>query len=424
MIEKSFPVPASSRYTLRFPLSSLKKGGKINGVHLAHMKEEDGAFVCAEGTTLRYSSIARFENLFVTEHRVFAGITRVLYVFEGSKRFNGPQDLVSAVDYYNKDGTWDTYVVGKNMSYRLTENMVKAGRNMGGTCLARHFERLYFGKENTLYYSEPMYYDAWDYATYKSGEIALPYEYGNIIGLVSFQGKLYLFFERGISVLTAYADPLDFKLQALPFVFGTNKERTFANCGDAVYFFTERGLCKLTAAGVTLVEDADIGDIDFQQPVSAATHHGKYYASVCNQKGERIAYCYDGVTGRGSYIGHVCEKIGANDTLYISSSIYVYELSGKSFPTVGECALSVDFALEGAAGKRELLESVGVDGTGDITAILTNARGECVMVKGECGKKLRLPRAFGGEKLRLKILPADEEFAIRGLSFEVRRDEA
>lgn len=429
MIEKSLSVPSASRYALRFPLSDLKRGGSIRGVHLAHMKEEDGALVCAEAIHFYFRTLKPLGILFSLPHELLAASedSETVYSVPTAYSNGNFQDLQCNINYLETleagDGFEGTILVQSKQIHRYANTTaIRTITDFGGTCGARHSERIFIGDGRTIHYSEPLQYRKWNYSAFNRGDLTLFPDQGDIVGMVSFREKLYLFFERGIQVLTAFADPLNFSVKAFPFGLGTSVKNSFVNCGEAVYFFTDRGLCKLDGTNSQLVESIEYLDINLSEPLRAFCYHNEYYASVCNRKGERILFGFDPVNGRSRYINHVCHGAAANNTFYISSGNQIYELWGKSFPTVGECALTVDLRLDDKPGTK-YLESVTVSGSGNITAVVTNAKGECVSVKGECGKRLRLPCALRGEDIRLKVLPEDEEFAIRELSFEVRRDE-
>ncbi len=424
MIEKSVSAPSCTRTTLNFSASSLKQGGKVKRVRLSHMKEESGVFVCAEAIVPAQMAPFDFDRFFVLpdEYIFTKNAVHKIFLFRKNLTVGIPENVLCAAPYYNQQGEEGLLLLCRNNLYRLNGKSFAYCNSTGGTCCAMHNERFYIGKVRRLYYSAAMDMDNWINSTYGSGYIDFPEDGGEILGLASLKEKLFIFRETETAMLTAHADPLEFHLTALPFRFGANIASTMSTCGDAVYFFTEQGLCVLDSAGnCKRAENADDEDIDLTKPVAVTSCSDKYYAIVFLKSGERMIYCYDTVCGRGYYINHNCFAIGSNQLVYVTSGRTFYQLKGKSMPTNGECAFMAEFSL-GGNWQNTYLEWVSLEGTGKFTVSVENQKGNSVTLKGDVGKRMILPVAMKGEEFRIKLVPEDEDFCIQALSLGVRRD--
>lgn len=426
MIEKSFPVPACTRYTLDFPLSLLRACGKIRRVRLSHMKEEGGALVCAEGTALKYNFRGQLDGLYcIPAELLFFSMPAAQFTRIGKNYFTYVREQIhSVVECYDKNGNQFICFLTETHLYRVYSTSYMTVANFGGTCAALHYERLYFASGERLYYTEPMVYTTLTTdTTYGGGYIDFPDAGGKILEIVSFKDKLYLFRERGITAVTAFGDPLNFKTAALPYSCGDIITGSVACCGEKIYFFTQNGFYSFDGSLCKKVENADEDDVDLTAAIHSVCYGGRYYAGIKKSGGTRVFYSYDPKTERGRYINLDCNLVAANDKLYFTSGNTIYEFSGKALPENGECALEVVFTPGDQKAGEKFAESVYVAGAGGITLSLVSDRGEKTAVKGRCGKLIRLPRALRGETFGLKITPDDADFEIRSVSVCMRRDD-
>lgn len=425
MIEKSLSVPGCTRYTLDFSLPELRAGGKIGRVRLSHVKEEGGAFVCAEGMALKHDAGRKLAALLCTsaEPAFYSASSIQFYMIDTKFSAYIRDDVCRLIECFDKNGMQVTCLLAPSHLYRLTDTSYATVTYFGGSCAALHYERLYFGSNRRLYYSEPMVFTALTTnTTYGGGYIDFADAAGNILEIISFKEKLYLFRERGITAVTAFGDPLNFKTAALPYACGKIVPGSAVNCGERIYFFTENGLYAFDGSLCKKAENAGEDEIDLTATLSAVRFQGGYYAAVQKRDGTRVLYSYDGNTERGRYINYAAELIAANDTLYFTQGNIVYEFSDRAMPGDGECALEVSFTLGDHKSGEKFAESVCVAGKGGIALSLVSDQGEQTKVRGDCGKIIRLPRALRGETFELKIMPDDADFEIRSVSVNVRRD--
>ena len=423
MTEKTIPVPSFSSSYFELHLSNLKTGGNIRRFRLAHMKEEDGALVCAEGLTLRYTPTFVFDKMSVIPGDIMLGNGdgRRQYLVVSERAVNGPKNMQFAMYYYDTENVRGTFIICAEHVAYIHGGAYNYYNYIGGTCAALYNDRFFFGKGQRLYYGIPMIYKSWDYGARGCGYLDFVGDGGNIVGLEPFRDKIYIFREREICVLEVGADPLEFKLKKIPFVYGNILAKSVANSSEAIYFLTDQGLCAIDNAGKCIrIENADEREIDFSEPVSGVYFKHGYYASVCLKSGERVAYCYDVRHGMGRYIFQVCELIGANETLYFASQQNIYELCGKALPDWGECALTLEFTL-GRDPEKTALDWIVVTGVGELNYMLESAEGGRVTGKGVCGKRMRLPRILRGDTFRLKLVPKDEGFQFGSVKFGIGR---
>lgn len=434
MNQKSLTVPKCSRFTLDFPFSSLRAGGNIRRVRLLHMKDDINAFICGEKRITRNT----FSNIVIS--RLFCTSTEPLYFNSSNstmffcsyyRTLRDISDPKCLVEYNEQDGTLRAMILCHNRVILLDPGLSStftAVLNSGGDCAAVHYERVFIGKGQLLHYSEPMKGDTLNQpSTYGYGKIQFTDKLGNILAIVSLRGKLYLFRQYGITAITAFADPLNFKIETVPYHCGKILTNTVAKCGDKVCFFTEKGLHVFDGTSCKRAVNADDEDINLTYAMSsAACLQDRYFIGVKLKSGEYIMYSYNPEAEVGRYLCYECFHVTSNATsmFFLCNDFknQVFHFIGKSFGKNGECELQVDFTVGDKDKGEAYAECIAVKGEGEISLSLENKFGGKVIIAGKCGETLRLPRALRGGDYTLKIKPADTGFRIEGISFGMRRD--
>ena len=78
-----------------------------------------------------------------------------------------------------------------------------------------------------------------------SGTLYLPSDRGDVVALRTFQGRVYVFCERGIFRLKADGAARDFQLTAIEYGGGKIFGKTVGNCGDVIFFLAQDGLYRM-----------------------------------------------------------------------------------------------------------------------------------------------------------------------------------
>ncbi len=140
----------------------------------------------------------------------------------------------------------------------------------------------------------------WEEGIYGSGYICLPPEGGNILRLLSYDDRLIAVRERGITVVRAYGDPQNYKvdLSANYLTADYIIEATCAVCGGEIAFCTQRGLYSFDGSDIARL--ADFGDCGISSPQFAAAVGERYFLSCTHEHIGSCVYCYDGELKKGS----------------------------------------------------------------------------------------------------------------------------
>lgn len=151
------------------------------------------------------------------------------------------------------------------------------------TSMALHYERMFVttsDEKNTLWFSDDLDPTNWNTEMSEGGFIELADERGALIRAVEFLNYVYIFREKGISRLTAYADQSEFSVSHLYVTGGTIYPGSIALCGDRVFFASSDGIFEFDGLGTRRI----LGNLDgFLRPDEnsvAAYHDGKYYLAL------------------------------------------------------------------------------------------------------------------------------------------------
>lgn len=244
------------------------------------------------------------------------------------------------------------------------------------TSMAMHFERLFVttsDEVNTLWFSDDLDPTNWNTDMSEGGFIELVDERGALIKAISFLNYVYIFRERGISRLTAYADQTEFSVSNLFVTGGEIYPGSIALCGDKVIFASSDGLFMFDGMTTTRI----LGNLDgLLQPDGnsvAAYHDGKYYLALKAKfddndgfEGEFVnnavlIYGDNGYTLMRGY--DVSDFYSSGDTLYAI-------INGKAHTLGGECPLFKRWRTpvnDLGSGKLKMIRTLYIDTKTDIT---------------------------------------------------------
>ncbi len=147
--------------------------------------------------------------------------------------------------------------------------------------LAVHKERVYGavnGNGGEVWFSDDFNPANWNASLQEGGFIKFADEDGDVIRLVSFLDYLYIFRERGIYRLTAYADQTEFSLKRLFTNTGRIYKRTIAPCGDRILFYADDGLYSFDGYSAQRIAE-NMPKLSGNEFMAAAFCSGFYYLS-------------------------------------------------------------------------------------------------------------------------------------------------
>lgn len=151
------------------------------------------------------------------------------------------------------------------------------------TSMALHYERMFVttsDEVNTLWFSDDLDPTNWNAEMSEGGFIELADERGALIKALEFLNYVYIFREKGISRLTAYADQSEFSVSHLFVIGGTVYPDSIALCGDKVIFASSDGIFQFDGLSARRI----LGNLDgllFPDKNSVAAYHdGKYYLAL------------------------------------------------------------------------------------------------------------------------------------------------
>lgn len=428
IVEKSLSVPQTTgRVVLHFPFDGLQAYSPV----LSHMKMTDEGLVCSEGSN--YCGQVPYEDMRIfgaaDEIYAFSDMEARVYLIHAEKSLPvaDKEMLNRVVAHMGDDGTLHVFSVTDNKIYRFCSGeTIGVSLTDGGTCIAFHYERMFVGKGMRIYYSAPLSYNTRkDVSTQGVGYIDLPSGYGDILELVSYRDKLYLFRERGITAVTAFADTLNFKAVSVPYGLGQIVPNTVVCCGDKVYFFSEYGLCAFNGTSCEKIREATAGKLALHKTANAVTYRNQFYAAARGLDGKSYIYNYDPITGYGRILCTGANFIAAGDGLYWLSGYNLYQLGEKSLPDYGEVSLTIRVPLSKYATKACYVESVVVEGESmgyELAVTLTSESGKSYTVKGKMGKRLRFPNAVSGSEFNLSVIMQEKDFVIRSVTLFLRKE--
>ncbi len=205
------------------------------------------------------------------------------------------------------------------------------------SCGAMHCGRL-FGADSTdgtkLCWSGEGGITDWTGGLHGSGYLNLDPARGDILDVLEYGEKLVLVRKYGLTVMSAYGAPENFKV----IVTDTDTDEIYKGTsrvvGGRILFFTASGMKAYDGSEISAVAHAFADDIS--SPFYAVEYGGKYFLSCTSAKmGGRTVLCYDAGDGGCYFIKCRADAMCTADSVYVFdavSSVGVYTLGeGNGF---------------------------------------------------------------------------------------------
>ncbi|MBE5730756.1 MAG: hypothetical protein E7350_02235 [Clostridiales bacterium] len=275
------------------------------------------------------------------------------------------------------------------------------------TSMTVHYERLFVttgDEKNTLWFSDDLDPSNWDTSDGAGGFIELADDRGALIKVLSFLNYVYIFRERGISRLTAYAEQSEFSISHLFVTGGRIYPESIALCGDRVIFASSDGIFSFDGVSTRRILTNLDGLLVPDENSVAVYRSGKYYLATRANFGQDgsfsssytnnalLIYGDDGYTLMRGY--DITSLYSYGDALYAVIGGRVYTHSGKCDKPKRWSVPQTDLG----SGRNKRIKVLYIDTATDIT-LTVNIDGakKVYLVKGSsttsrvninlCGRK-------------------------------------
>lgn len=261
------------------------------------------------------------------------------------------------------------------------------------TSMALHYERMFVTTSddpNTLWFSDDLDPTNWNTEMSEGGFIELADERGALIRAIEFLNYVYIFREKGISRLTAYADQSEFSISHLFVTGGTIYPESIALCGDKVIFASSDGIFEFDGLSAKRI----LGNLDgVLQPDenSVATYHdGKYYlalkASFSGGSGFATSYTNNALLIYGDN-GYTLVR-GYDIRALHSGGDELYAIIGGKINTYsGKCSFEKRWAIpetDLGSGRVKHIKELYLDTKSDVTlTVKVDGKSKSVVVPGK-----------------------------------------
>lgn len=292
--EKEQHLPAVKRSVLRLVPGDGSEGetGRVSPAVCRNLRFENGALRTLAGLKPAGVSLgAQASGGFEWKGKAYYLVNGALLAQNGTSVSDTGLRYASlpvALPYRSTAGEEWLVLAGEGV-VAYTGGGTKALSSHSAVAAAVHYERLFLADRNSrVYFSDALDLANWTQGVQEAGYVDLPSDYGEIRKAVSFDERLYLFRDYGVTELRAFGDNRNFKAvhRALP--SGKVYPETIAVCGNALYFFSESGLYKSDGDKETRLFPALTKAFDgaMQTEARGAFGGGKYALSAKTAAGE------------------------------------------------------------------------------------------------------------------------------------------
>lgn len=204
----------------------------------------------------------------------------------------------------------------------------------------------------------------WQTGIYGSGYINLPPEGGDILRLFSYGDRLVAVRERGITVIRAYGDPQNYKVDATANYLTADGiiADTCAPCDGKIYFCTKSGL--FAFGGTDTEKLLDFGGGRISAPAFAAASGSDYFLSCTDKYAGDCLLCYRG--------GDVC-VCAVNPSALFAGKDGVYAVCGLRVGKIVRGGLGQWHSRPVRPGGLSYIRNIGVVCDGDAEITLSSA---------------------------------------------------
>lgn len=290
--------------------------------------------------------------------------------------------------------------------------------DFGGTCGAIYNERFFIGKGKVLIFSDedtpPTVLDLAD--SDAGGSVDFQDEdRGNIVDMVVFKDRLYLFREGGITSVYTSGAPIEYKIAEVPCKYNRLLRDTVADCGAFVYFFTESGLHSFDGRNVKKINEPASQQINLGAEIRATAHGGRYYCTCTDKNGAKFVYCYDPEEGCGHFFGRGVTGVSGGESLYFIRGTSIYKGTELGLFD-GEPACYETGFFAPSDGNEFLFEAVTVEGEGTVQVRIRSDK-PTLLLSGSAGVRQRVDLKI--DRLALDIM-GRTDFRLKGIKLEIR----
>lgn len=296
------------------------------------------------------------------------------------------------------------------------------------TSMCLHSERLFAttsGSSDEVWFSDDLDPTNWSVSLLDAGFIQLADERGGANKVISYNGYVYIFRDRGISRLSASGAQEDFYLSHLFVSSGEIYDKTVALCGDRIIFVASDGVyCFNGTDTIKILED--MGEIINPSSDSVAEfYNGKYYLA-CHIDFDDEVYSdsdiqnnalfeYDIASGEYMIYRGLCvqsmttiEDCGKHKLILLNngSDIFLSKSNQQSDCFAGFTLAPYDF---GEPAKSKVVRKVKayLSGKGKAKVILYNPEGEESVIELQEHTNC-IPIIFNGRSIGLKFHSAND----------------
>lgn len=218
--------------------------------------------------------------------------------------------------------------------------------------------------------------DDWEEKIDGAGWLYTDAELGEIINLLVFKGHIAIIKKYGISLLSAYGAPENFKEivnVSTPAIY----QNTAVVCGNKVYFYTADGLYAFNAAGTEKI-DLKLAE-DFSSAVYAMTYGGSVFFAGTHKKLRRVVVLVYDTKEKTSYLIDVPAT-----ALAAGNDPYAYIKGGAVKLEKGAAFTYASEEIGHFSKRKKTLKSIFLDCTEnvDITVDTESRRRQFKDVKG------------------------------------------
>ena len=273
-------------------------------------------------------------------------------------------NMVCVADEYGEkrtilsgEGGYWTRVDGSWMEYTL-------GGATTAICVCKNRVFIALHKA-TLAYSDPSTPWSFDSTVDGGGRIRLPYEFGEIVALLTFENKVYAFHQFGVARVDVEGDAEDFKTQPLDHVGGEIYGRSVGVCGNMIFFLAADGVYRFDGKKSYRVEtEIDILPSSTVKDCSFAVFKEKYIVQYTDVDGE--IRCVAAANSENAYFTderQALSQCGSRGLFCLGDFVHTFKEKGGIYVTEGIFSTQkTDFGVRG----KKTLRALRVKGRGSV----------------------------------------------------------
>ena len=227
---------------------------------------------------------------------------------------------------------------------------------------------------NKLLWSAAGSFNDWSHDLDKGGYLLLDPERGNVLNILSFNGKLVLVREYGLTVINMFGSPENYATG----ITDTSCEKIYKNTAvvaeGKLIFFTQTGLCAFDGSRIIRLEHRNARDI--LNGFCAVGFAGNYILACESAALQRkVLLCYRIADGESYIIDCEAEALLASDAVYVYGNGNVKRLEEGNFEYTAE---RLDFGTHKNKTLTKITFKGGADmevTCGDKTRVYVGAEG-------------------------------------------------